>query len=255
MSTNRLFYSLVVIALLVVTACAPEGQALETPPVSPSATALSLTEAAAPTAVASATEPFKVVQDALLPPGTYTSEAFTPPLTYTVPAGWVMFDDEPGQFELALEHHDPYIYVWRDLRALAPDCAEEPQPDVGFSAADISGWLAARDGLDTSEPQPVSIGGLSGYVMDVRMSPDWTESCPFSDGQATVPTLIGTAPLSSHVFWGTLIDSSQRYYFLDLGEDGTEGNIVIAVEVCCGAEWDEVMETASPVIESFVFAP
>ena len=255
MFTNRLFYPLVIMALVVVTACAPEGQAPETLPVSPTSNAPSPTEAATLIVVASATEPFKVVQDALLPPGTYTSEAFVPPLTYTVPAGWVMYDDEPGQFELALEHHDPYIYVWRDVRALAPNCAEEPQPDVGSSAADIAGWLATRDGLDTSKPQPITIGGLSGYVIDVRMCPDWTEACPFSDGQPTVPTLIGTSPLSAHVFWGTLIDSSQRYYFLDLGADGTDGNIVITVEVCCGEDWDEVMKTVAPVIESFVFVP
>ena len=255
MFTNRLFYSLVVIALLIVTACAPEGQTPEASPISPTSDVPSLTEAATPVIVASATEPFKPVQDALLPPGTYTSEAFQPTLTYTVPAGWVMFDDEPGQFELALENEDPYLYVWRDLRAIDPNCAEELQPDVGSSGADIADALATRDGLDTSEPQPVSIGGLSGYVIDVRMSPDWTGTCPFSDGNATVPTLIGTPPLSNYVLWGTLIDSSQRYYFLDLGEGGTDGNIVIAVEVCCGAEWDEVMEIATPVLESFVFAP
>jgi hypothetical protein len=163
-----------------------------------------------------------------------------------------MFDDEPGQFELALENKDPYLYVWRDVRAVALNCAEQPQPGVGSSAADIAGWLATREGLDTSEPQPVSISGLSGYVIDVRMSPDWTEACPFSDGQATVPTIMGTPPLSDFVFWGTLIDDSQRYYFLDLGEDE---NIAITVEVCCGQEWDEVIEAVSPVIESFVFAP
>jgi len=68
------------------------------------------------------------------------------------PGGWVIYCDVPGQFELALEHHDPYICVLRrDLRALAPNCAEVPQSDVGFSAADIAGWLAARDGLDTSQ--------------------------------------------------------------------------------------------------------
>jgi hypothetical protein len=255
MFTNRLFYSLVVIALLVVTACAPEGQTPEASPISPTSDIPSPTEAATAIVVPSATEPFKVVQDALLPPGTYTSEVFQPPLTYTVPAGWVMYDDEPGQFELALENKDPYIYVWRDIRAVAPNCAQEVNPDVGSSAVDIAGWLATRDGLDTSEPQPVNIGGLSGYVIDVRQSPDWVEACPFSDGQPTVPTIMGTSPLSGQVFWGTLIDDSQRYYFLDLGEDGVNGNIVITAEVCCGAEWDEVIKTVSPVIDSFVFAP
>jgi hypothetical protein len=42
---------------------------------------------------------------------------------------------------------------------------------------------------------------------------------------------------------------------LDLGESGSNEKLVVAVEVCCGASWDEVMETVSPVIDSFVFAP
>jgi hypothetical protein len=37
-----------------------------------------------------------------LPAGTYTSEVFATPLTYTVPDGWKMFEDEAGQFGLAL---------------------------------------------------------------------------------------------------------------------------------------------------------
>jgi len=61
--------------------------------------------------------------------------------------------------------------------------------------------------------------------------------------------------LSGFVLWGTLSDSSQRYYFLDLGTDAADGNIAIGVEVCCGADWDEVMAMVEPLIESFVFAP
>jgi hypothetical protein len=255
MFTKRLFHLSIFVVFLVVTACAPQQPTPTIQASEPTPDGSSPTEAATPIVVASTTEPFKPVQDALLPPGTYTSEAFKPTLTYTVPAGWVMFDDEPGQFELALEHKDPYIYVWRDVRVIAPNCAEEPQPDVGSAAADIVEWLATRQGLDTSEPQPVNIGGLPGYMIDARMSPDWTEACPFSDGEPTVATITGTPPLSDHVFWGVTQDSSQRYYFLNLGEDGTNGNIVVAVEVCCGAEWDEVIETAVPLIESFVFAP
>lgn len=190
-----------------------------------------------------------------LPPGTYASQEFSPTLTYTVPEGWVVFDDVPGQFELALENRDPYIYVWRDVRIIASDCTEEPEPGVGSSAAEMSGALATRAGLMNVESEPVAIGGLDGHVIDARMRPDWTEACPFSNGEPTVPTIIGTEPLTGFVLWGALSDSSQRYYFLDLGTDTADGNIAIAVEVCCGADWDEVMATVEPVIDSFVFAP
>jgi len=165
-----------------------------------------------------------------------------------------MFEDEPGQFGLALLENDgPCLCVWRDVRAAAKSCAEEPEPGVGSSAADIVQWLAAQEGLDTSEPQLVTIGGLNGYVVDVRMSKDWIHACPFINGKPTFPTHVGTSPLSETVFWGAEDGSSQRYYLLDLGKDGANGNIAITVEVCCGAQWDERMKAVTPVIESFVF--
>jgi len=188
-----------------------------------------------------------------LPPGTYTSEVFDTPLTYTVPAGWKMFEDEPGQFGLALLENDgPCLCVWRDVRAAAKSCAEEPEPGVGSSAVDIANWLATRDGLDTTQPEPVSVGGLNGYMIDVRLDPDWTATCPFSNGDPTVMTLVGTS-ISAGVHWGTAKNSSQRYYLLDLGKNGDDGNIAITVEVCCGAQWDERTKAVAPVIASFVF--
>ena len=205
------------------------------------------------TAATSAPTSVKPFPHMPLPPGTYTSEVFKTPLTYTVPDGWKMFEDEPGQFGLALLENDgPCLCVWRDVRAAAKSCAEEPEPGVGSSSADIVNWLATREGLDTTEPQPVSIGELDGYMIDVRMDPDWTNDCPFSNGEPIVMTLVGT-DISAGVHWGTDKSSAQRYYLLDLGEDGADGNIAITVEVCCGAQWDERMAAVTPVVESFVF--
>jgi hypothetical protein len=188
-----------------------------------------------------------------LPAGTYTSEAFATPLTYTVPDGWKMFEDEQGQFGLALVAHDgPCLCVWRDVSVAAASCVEEPEPGVGTAAADIVGWLADHEGLDTSQPEETTIGGLDGYVIDVAMDAAWAEACPFSGGQPIVMTLVG-GDISAGVHWGTDAGSSQRYYLLDLGEGGADGNIAITLEVCCGAEWDERMAAATPVIESFVF--
>jgi hypothetical protein len=178
---------------------------------------------------------------------------FATPLTYTVPIGWKMFEDEPGQYGLAMVTNDgPCLCVWRDVRAAATSCALEPQPGVGQSAADIVEWLASHDGLDTTAPEPTNIGGLDGYVIDVVMSPDWAEPCPFSGGQPIVMTLVGSQ-ISAGVHWGTDASSSQRYYVLDIGQDGVAGNIAITVEVCCGVQFDDRMAAATPVVESFTF--
>ena len=254
MFTNRSFYLLIATALVVVTACAPQVAATSLPTSVPAATLTPIppTPTAAP-AVDGAPTSVKPIPHMPLPPGTYKSEVFETPLTYTVPEGWKMFEDEPGQFGLALLENDgPCLCVWRDVRAAAKSCAYEPEPGVGSSAADITNWLATRDGLDTTEPQPVSVGGLQGYVIDVRLDPDWTSTCPFSNDEPIFMTLVGTA-ISEEVFWGTEKSTSQRYYLLDLGENGADGNIAITVEVCCGVQWDERMKAVAPVIESFVF--
>jgi hypothetical protein len=241
MFTNRSVYLLLVVALMIVTACTPTSSHVVPSP-----------SAEAPT-MAQTTTSVKPVPHMPLPPGTYISEVFDTPLTYTVPDGWKMFEDEPGQFGLALLENDgPCLCIWRDVRAAAKSCAEEPEPSVGSSASDIAGWLSMHEGLITTDPEPVSVGGLHGYMIDVRMDPDWTNDCPFSNGEPIVMTLVGT-DISAGVHWGTDKSSAQRYYLLDLGEDGADGNIAITVEVCCGAQWDERMAVVTPVIESFVF--
>jgi hypothetical protein len=188
-----------------------------------------------------------------LPAGTYSSEVFATPLTYTVPDGWKMFEDEPGQFGLALVANDhPCVCVWRDISVAAKSCAEAPEPGVGRSAKEITTWLASREGLATTEPKAVTVGGLSGYLIDIKMDPAWTGTCPFSGGTYTVPMFVGSG-ISAGVFWGSDADSSQREYVLDLGPKAADGNIVINVQICCGVAEGERIAAVTPVIDSFVF--
>jgi hypothetical protein len=211
------------------------------------------TPAAASSSAQGASAPVKPVPHLPLPAGTYTSEVFKTPLTYTVPAGWKMFEDEPGQFGLALVANDhPCVCVWRDVSAAAKSCAESPEPGVGKSAKDITTWLAKRKGLVTTKPKAVTVGGLSGYLIDIKMDPAWKGTCPFSGGSATVPLLVGSG-ISAGVFWGSDADSAQREYILDLGPNAVDGNVAINVQICCGVTEDERIAAVTPVIESFVF--
>jgi hypothetical protein len=177
-----------------------------------------------------------------LPAGTYVSEIFKTPLTYTLPDGWKMFEDEPGQFGLALVANDgPCVCVWRDVRAAASTGAEEPEPGVGASAQEITTWLAHHKGLKTTTPKAVSVGGLSGYVIDVVGAPE-------------APTLVGSG-ISAGVHWGASSSegSSQRVYLLDIGKNAADGNIAINIEVCCGVQFAERVAAVTPIIKSFAF--
>jgi hypothetical protein len=190
------------------------------------------------------------VPNQLLPAGRYSSEVFKPPVTYTVPAGWKMFEDEPGQFGLGLGANEgPCVCIWRDVRAASIKCVEEPEPGVGGSAADITTWLAQRKGLKTTKPTPVQVSGLTGYMIDVNLDPAWRGQC---QGAISVPILVGTG-LGAGVFWGSEADTSQRIYLLDLGKNATDGNIAILIQVCCGVDFVERTTAATPVIKSLVF--
>ncbi|WP_132195525.1 MULTISPECIES: hypothetical protein [Kribbella] len=170
------------------------------------------------------------------------SEIFKTPLTYTLPDGWKMFEDEPGQFGLALVANDgPCVCVWRDVRAAASTGAEEPEPGVGASAQEITTWLAHHKWLKTTAPKAVSVGGLSGYVIDVV-------------GNPKASTLIGSG-ISAGVHWeaSSIEGSSQRVYLLDIGKNGADGNIAINIEVCCGVQFAERMAAVAPIIKSFAF--
>jgi hypothetical protein len=201
---------------------------------------------------AAGTEGF--VLDEELDPGTYQSENFLIPISVTVPAGWEIFEDEPGHFGLdVVAHPEPPVLIIRDVAASALGCVEAADDGVGTSAAVIAETLANRDGIVASEPEPVSIGGLDGVVVDVALDPSWTQGCPFSDGEPTVSTLIGNAGASAEFFWGVMADSSQRIYLLDVDEARGGGNLLVMVETCCGVAPEERIAESTPVVESLRF--
>jgi hypothetical protein len=189
-----------------------------------------------------------VVGEELLP-GAYTSVVFATPLTFSVPEGWKVFEDEIGQFGLArLANDGPCLCVWQDVRAAARSCAEEPEPGVGTSAKGIATWLSKLPGMKPSTPARVTVGGLKGYRLDTAVASDWTGTCPWGVGP-TVPTLVGSG-VSTGVAWGTDDSSRQRLYLLDLPGGG---NIAINVELCCGVDRQDQLAATAAVIKTFGF--
>jgi len=165
--------------------------------------------------------------------GTYSTKVFTPSMTYTVTDGWGNWEDLPGNVLLVPPGADlagvnggvsDFIGIYRGVAAAAADCQEAPAPGVGSSAQALADWLSNNPGLDASEPIPVAIGGLSGFVLDVTLAKDWTGSCSFAQArERLVPLIVGTGPAHLH----QILDASfaARLYLLDL----TDGNIVIEV--------------------------
>jgi hypothetical protein len=89
-----------------------------------------------------------------------------------------------------------YIGIYTSVVAANADCTESEQPGVGHTAAALAAEFAQRPGLTTTTPTPVSVGGLQGLVLDIRMADGWTQTCFYSGGNPAVPLIRGVGASS-----------------------------------------------------------
>lgn len=188
--------------------------------------------------------------------GTYTTKTFQPTLSYSVAEpGWVNEEDLSGNF-LIFRDSDPqtgpiggsYVGVYRDVRAAAQNCEEEAEAGIGQKPAELAAWLGTLPGVIDSVPEPVTVGGLDGVAVDLRLDPAWTGSCPWSGGYPVTALIIGNGvSLLHHVLTGGI---SIRLYLLEF-EDGNVAVEVTSVDEQASA--DEYRAAVEPLLASFEF--
>jgi len=119
--------------------------------------------------------------------GQHASTTFSPRLTYTVPVGWTNFTDHPGVFGLVPPGGDwqavdsdnsDYLDVIANVATARPGCAEGASTIRTPSA--FVRWLEHEPGLAVSRKEAITVGGLSGFVVDIRMRASWAKTCPGS---------------------------------------------------------------------------
>jgi hypothetical protein len=99
-----------------------------------------------------------------LRPGEYHSVKFKPPLSFKVGKGWwhteAQLSDfiELGEAEIGLGHLQ-FANVKEVFKPGTTNVVEAPK--------DLVGWLQHHPYLKTSEPQPVTLGGVKGEQIDV----------------------------------------------------------------------------------------
>jgi hypothetical protein len=186
-----------------------------------------------------------------LAPGTYTSSAFSPALTFTVPAGWEEAADTPTYLEIRPAGSEVAgIHLFRDPAAASQDlqCPQTPEAGVGGSSSELAAWIRDRPGLVVGDPKLASVGGLRGTEIDLAILDGWTASCPFADGAPTVPLFVG---VKAEYRW--VVAGSERLR-LDLLDVPGGGTLVVDIDAFDGALMDDLLRVAAPIVGTFKFA-
>ena len=212
----------------------------------PSVSAAPVSAAPSPSQAASAVCPTWFTEACagagILPAGSQTTRNFLPGFTFTVPDGWVnsadgadvygLFPDTPAN---AAEHaasgglaHDMAVFRFPSPYFFC-DAFEDNR---GATAAEMVASMVANEALAASEPVDVTIGGLTGKQVDLRLDPGWTETCP------------GDPPTFD------LADTRTRVILLDSPDRGI---IVIGLTSLHSAGHEAFLAGAMPIIESFQF--
>ena len=181
----------------------------------------------------------------ILPAGNATSRAFAPRVTFTVPEGWVNTLDVNIGYSLFPDikaNEAEYAKSGEIAQGIFMVSVESPYffceawEKTQGTAAERAAFLVASDAFVVSEPVDVTIGGLTGKQMDVRLDPDRpTATCP--GDPATVD----------------LGDQRTRVTYLDTPSGTPSGIIAIAVGSKHSADHDAFLADAKPIIESFQF--
>jgi len=177
----------------------------------------------------------------ILPAGNATSRAFAHRFTFTVPEGWVNDLDVPigyGLFQNIKANEEEYAKSGEMAQGIFTVSVESPYffceawEKTQGTAAERAAFLVASDAFVVSEPVDVTIGGLTGKQVDLRLDPDRpTATCPGD------PATVG------------LGDQRTRATYLDT----PSGIIAIAVSSKYSADHDAFLADAMPIVESFQF--
>ncbi|HYU57086.1 MAG TPA: hypothetical protein VEO00_03425 [Actinomycetota bacterium] len=170
---------------------------------------------------------------------------FEAPFTYTLPPGWTVSEELR-----AVELRPPEAPEgWRDfwvLGSLVParsDCSPRPERGDGRSSDAMTSWLSTHPALDTTTPREVTLGGATGSWVDVQLADDADQTC-----LAGFTLLTGDPDWEGR--WSIGAGEKIRFYVLDVPAGGT---VTIAINPINATYFNDVIDLAAPVVESFKF--
>ena len=178
----------------------------------------------------------------ILTAGSHTTRGFIPAFSFSVPEGWVNSSDSRDYFEMFPDTPANQVEFARsdgfaNSMIIGPNqspyfVCDSFEDNSGATAAEILDAMVANQALAVTGVDDVELGGLTGKQFDVRLNPDWTESCP-SD-----PPGFDLGDIRSR---GILLDAPDR------------GVIVIIAGSLHSADHEAFLAEVMPILESLQF--
>ena len=126
--------------------------------------------------------------NATLRPGEYRTEEFEPSLSLQVGEGWIHVAPElPDKLAISpgREGGDPLL-IFRNLQQVYEPTKSMGAPPVVDAPKDIVGWFQNHPYLQTTKPEPVTVGGVKGQQFDWVVAEDSpyaeVDTFKYSDG-------------------------------------------------------------------------
>lgn len=189
---------------------------------------------------------------------TITSTLFRPTVTIDTPARWQKApEDDARAFRLTTNGNEATGTPRGEIEfranpviaTNANSCEGLAASDIGTSVSEIVAGLSADPRLAVVTAGTVTLDGRVGQMLDIRLAPGWTGSCPWSSGQPA--GLLLTVPDPPGPFTGLAGNERTRVILLDV--DG------VVVSITMGTfdtpYSDAFVAEAMPMVETTRFTP
>jgi hypothetical protein len=182
---------------------------------------------------------------------TYNTRAFKPTITFQAPSsGWENLADEAQVFQLLpLDMPGDAIAFFRGARAVNGDGSFAP---VDQTVAALSGWLASNKLLEVTPAKRVTVGGLPGVTMDIKIAAGAANHPSDCEVQICVPIFKGqdlAAHPPWHWDWGSAGPEAQRLYLLT----AKDGVVAIFVDSLDGTTFRTLTANADRILATAKF--
>jgi hypothetical protein len=172
-----------------------------------------------------------------LAPGAYHSVTFKPELRFEVPAGWSNTADDRDGYALERSGTAVRVTGGRVLGNNANDCEGLFDQNAPTSVDGTVAALATDPRFTLDTHQPITVGALSGQLLDIHLAATWTGTCNFSAGKPAAILLTAANPPGPVI--SLVGDERMRLILLD----SAEGLISIGVEPSLTPEAQALIDT------------